>query len=73
MTRNKLSQIASRRLVRIGQLEKELAAEKAVTRALSKLDYAPNQSAYALGAVRRAFTRRNQLNQSNAPDQPTAP
>lgn len=73
MTRNKLSQIASRRLVRIGQLEKELALEKSITRALSKLDYAPNQNAHALGQVKKAFTRRNQLNQSNAPDQPTAP
>jgi hypothetical protein len=61
MTRNKLSQIASRRLVRIGKLEKELAAERSITRALSKLDYAPNQSAYTLGAVKRAFTLRNQL------------
>jgi hypothetical protein len=73
MTRNKLSAIASRRLVRIGRLEKELAAERRIVRALSKLDYAPNQSAYALGAVKRAFTLRNQLNQPHAPNQPTAP
>lgn len=61
MTRNKLSSIATRRLIRIGQLEKLLAAERSVTRALSKLDYAPQQSAHALGAVKRAFTIKNKL------------
>ena len=61
MTRNKLSAMATRRLIRIGRLEKELAAERAITRALSKLDYAPNQNPRSLGLVKRAFTIKNQL------------
>lgn len=61
MTRGNLSHIASKRLIRIGKLEKLLAAEQAITRSLEKLAYSPNQSAVALGRVKRAYTIRQQL------------
>lgn len=63
MTRGNLNRVATRRLQRIHQLEKRLAAAEAIVRALEKLHYAPNQSAYALGQVKKAYTMRNQLKQ----------
>lgn len=69
MTRGNLSRIASKRLQKIHRLEKLLAAEQQINRALEKLAYSPNQSAVALGRVKRAYTMKKQLNQPEKPNQ----
>jgi hypothetical protein len=73
MTLERLSALATKRLIRIGELERQLSAERAVTNAFSKLVYHPDQDRYALGGLKKALTMRNQLLNPNAPDQPTAP
>ena len=73
MTLERLSALATKRLIRIGELERQLAVERSVTNAFSKLVYSPNQDRYALGGLKRALTLRDQLLNPNAPNQPTAP
>jgi len=61
MNLEKLSMLASRRFAIIGQLERELAAERSVNRALSKLKYSPVQDPYVMGGLKRALKLRDRI------------
>ncbi len=61
MTRDNLNRINNLRIIKIGRLERELAAERTINRALSKLAFAPKQDPYALAAVKRAYRMKEKL------------
>jgi hypothetical protein len=61
MNITRLSALATKRLIRIGELETLLSAERAITRAMSKLAYSPKQDSHVVGEVKRAFTLRDKL------------
>lgn len=61
MSRLKLDQMATRRLVKIGKLEKALAAETNIVKALEAMAYSPEQDPKVLSRVKKAYTMRRQL------------
>lgn len=65
MSRIKLDRMATRRLIKIGRLEQELAAERSIVRALEGMSFSPEQDPRVLSRVKKAYTMRRQLRENS--------